>query len=245
MAQPAEQEREVVLASEREELFAARGAMVNVRIGQRSYPAIRNPRCKICTHPARVLIEEKLLLGETYISICTWISDTQHEQVDGTLITWPKISKQTLINHYNAGHCPVDTAMLKEFTDQRSAELGQAYTEAMPRIVDHVTALRHVVARGQERLVKGEMDIGPREMIAAAKALTALELATRAKEASEDQSAYEEAFEVYFTTARRLMSEDQWQAFSHALATSPVLARLTGTVEAEPGREIIDAEVVG
>lgn len=222
-------------------LDRVRSSMVSLRIGGRSYPAVRSPRCKVCTHPARVLIEERLLYNDPYPAVVQWVSEHEYEEIDGQVIVWPSLTVAQLGAHFRSGHCPIDTQVLHSLTEQRAEELGADYEQSVSRIVDHVTMLKQIAVRGSERLVRGEIEPGIKETISAAKALAAIEIAGRQEEQQDNASLYEQAMEVYFTTARQIMNPEQWQQFGLALSKHPVLRRLA---EQQDTNSVMDAEIV-
>lgn len=215
--------------------------MVTVQIGNRTYPVVRSPKCKICTHPARVQIEEKLLLGEQYGQIVSFVSGRSYAEVDGTRIDWPEITNRQIMNHYNHGHCPVDTGLLKQFTQEREQELGIRYDETVGRVVDEVIVAKLVLARGQERLAKGEIEPTVKETLVAAKLIHDINAGQSADEADQT-SAYVAAFEVYFTVAKEVMSPEQFRDFGARLYSNPILRELAAKMQDDS--DIQDAEIV-
>lgn len=211
------------------------------RIGNRSYPMRTYARCRVCTHPKRALIEEKLLNPHFPLkAIAEFATGLREVDVDGIEITWPEITERVLDQHRKQNHMGLTGVVAQRFAEQRADELGISYEEATSRVVDHVTALRGVVYRGQERLVNGEVDVGVKEMISAAKALAAIEHLTGAAAAEQGQDSIQQAMDVYFTTAQQIMTDEQWQQFAAVLSTHPVLRALAE--RANPS--VIDAEVV-
>lgn len=229
--------------ADKADLEQLRSSMVRIQIGGRVYPAVRSPRCKICTHPARVEIEERLLLNDQYPRIVEFVSGRVYQDVTGEKIEWPPITAQQLSNHFNNGHCPVDTELVKQFTTERERELGVDYSQMTGRVVDHVIATKLVLSRGQERLLKGDVEPTVKETLEAAKLLALL-----GGESDNDQAdqltAWSEAMEIFFTTARRIMSPDQFQQLGAELYSNPILRELTAKLQAQPSRnELTESEM--
>lgn len=233
--------RDRIVNSDKESLRRVRSSMVNIRVGGRTYPAQRNPRCKICTHPARPLIEERLLYNDTYVAIAAWVTGQEAEQLNGIRITWPEINVAQLSAHYRNGHCPVDTQVLHALTERRATELGVSYEETGGRIVDHMVMLQQIATRGQERLIRGEIEPGIKETISAAKALAAIQLAGQMQEESVDLSAYEQSMGIYFDETRKIMNDEQWDQLVFALSTNPILRKLAERLQSD---DVVEAEVV-
>jgi hypothetical protein len=219
----------------------ARGSIVSVTVGSRHLPAVLDNTCPVCTHPARPVIEERLLYNEPYPAISAWVSGRKAETVDGLSITWPPLSAWQIAGHYANDHCPVDTRVLHQLTQQRLSGTEADYDHATERIVDHVVTLAQVAQLGQERLARGEVQPTIKETISAAKAVAAIDLASRAVEQVDHSAQYEQAMEVYFSAAKQVMTGEQWRHFGALLATDPVLRRLSGQ-DGEP--DAVDAVIV-
>lgn len=216
-----------------------RSSLVRVRIGQREYDAVAHPQCQTCTHPLRAEIEEKILAGHSYRAIAELYSDKEHDDGSGIIVLLPSVSKDSLHNHYRAGHMPLAAANLRALTERRAAELGAVYEQANERFVDYHTAAHTVLVRGTERLLGGEISPDVKDTLTAAKLLADIDAA---QETSVDAEAWSQAMTVYFETARQFMPEEMWQRFTSSLASNPILAAIQRRLEAPP--DAVDAEVV-
>jgi hypothetical protein len=212
--------------------------VVTVTVGSRHLPAVLDNTCPVCTHPARPLIEERLLYNDPYPVIADWVSDRKAEDIDGTIVRWPPLSAWQIAGHYANNHCPVDVKVLHQLTQQRLAGTESDYDTSHERIVDHVVTLAQIAAVGQERLARGELKPTLKETISAAKAVAAIDIAAKQVEQTDNSARYEQAMEVYFTAAKQIMNPEQWQAFGALLSANPVLRRLA------EGGEIEDAEIL-
>jgi hypothetical protein len=224
----------------KQELDRLRSSMVNIKIGGRVIPAVRSNRCKVCIHPARALIEERLLMNDTYPSIVEWVSSREHEEIDGAIVYWPPLTVPQLLNHYRNGHCPVDTQVLHELSEQRMAELGASYEASVGRIVDQVVITKLVAAKGQELIATGQISPGVSETLAAAKMLHEMERDRQVEDVG--LGAYAAAMEQYFTTVQRIVTPQQWAMIGAALSSNPILKELTARMT--PEEDIQDAELV-
>lgn len=208
-----------------------RTGRTSIRIGNRVYPAIRSNRCRVCLHPARPEIEEKLLFNEPYRRIAEWVS--HQVQADGS--TWEPISAKQLTSHFDKGHCPVDTQLLHEVAE----ELGHDYTTATGRMVSHVLLAKQTVALAQEALVRGEIKPTLAEGLKAGQLLAAIEASSRQLDQQDRLLLMEQAMMAYFNEAQKVMSAEQWQRFGQALAVSPVLAEIENKMAS---LDAVDAE---
>lgn len=243
MARAAKKEPTTDLVVADKQAIATVASVVSFRIGGRTFQAKRFPRCKICTHPGRVHIEERLLNQVPRRIIAEWVSETKHQAIDGLEVEWPPITTAQLESHLKNGHVPVDAIVGDALVEQRAEELGITYEQASERMADHVVALRQILYRGKQRLITGETDVGIKETISAAKALAAIDIATRSQVEQEDtQSFYQQAMEVYFTAAQQIMTTEQWDQFANILATNPILRSLAE--QQNPNNGVVDAEVV-
>ena len=206
----------------------ARGSVVNITVGSRHLPAVLDNTCPVCTHPARPLIEERLLYNDPYPVIAEFVSERKAETIDGVRITWPALSAWQIAGHYANNHCPVDVRVLHQLTQQRMDGTEADYDKSTERIIDHVVTLSQIAAIGQERLARGEMTPTVKETISAAKAVAAIDIATRQVDQIDHSAEYEAAMEVYFEAAKQVMSPDQWRSFGALLSVNPVLRRLSG-----------------
>jgi len=225
----------------RAELEHFRSSMVNIKVGDRTIPAYRSNKCKVCMHPARPLIEERLLMNDTYPSVAEWVSNHDVEEIDGTLVEWPPLNVTQLFKHYNNGHCPIDTQVLHELSKQRMDELGLDYEDSVGRVVDHVVAAKLILAKGQERLARGEIAPDVKDTLSAAKLLHDIEGGIDAGEQSEMIAAWQQAMEVFFVTVQRHVTSTAWQAIGADLSMNPVLREITARIESS---DIVDAEEV-
>lgn len=224
----------------RAELERARSSMVNIRVGNRTIAAYRSNRCKVCMHPARPLIEERLLMNDTYPTVAEWVSNHEVEEIDGTLVEWPPLTVSQLHRHYNSGHCPLDTQVLHELSRQRMDELGLDYEASTQRVVDHVVAAKLVLSKAQERLVRGEIAPDVKDYLSAAKLLHDIERGAEGVDQSEQLIMWARAMEVFFTVVQRHVDGGTWQAIGSDLALNPVLREITQRMETS---DIVDAEL--
>jgi hypothetical protein len=205
----------------------ARGSLVNITVGSRHLPVVVDNACPVCTHPARPLIEERLLYNDPYPVIAEWVSGRKAETVDGVTIIWPPLSAWQIAGHYANDHCPVDVKVLHQLTKQRLSGTEADYERSTERIVNHVVTLSQIAQVGQQRLARGEVVPTLKETISAAKAVAAIDLAAKQVEQTDHSVQYEAAMEVYFTAAKQVMSPEQWHAFGTLLSTNPILRRLS------------------
>jgi hypothetical protein len=218
-----------------------RTSMVEIKIGNRIYPAHRSNHCSVCMHPARALIEERLLLNEPYSSITSWVSGLETRQDDGTPVTYAHITPQQLSNHFKRGHCPLDTKVLHEITEQLMADVSAPYEESIGRIVEPLVLAKLTMMRTQEMLARGELVPTVREGLAAAKLVHAIEIDAQPTE-MERLQLYAEAVRVYFASVRKHVDKATWNAISDDLAGSQELAAIDAKLSEIDN--IQDAELV-
>jgi hypothetical protein len=212
-----------------------RRSMVQVQIGTRVYDAIYEPNCRTCTHPARMLIEEKLLQSYSYRQVAALYSGTEIDGPEGTRIALPTVSHQSINNHFRLGHMPLEAATLRKLADRRSQQLGQAYEDRAEQFVDHIVLAEATVQRTYERMVTGEIQPEVKDGLAAAALMAKVEADTTA---GLDAEAWSEAMTIYFETAREVMDPLAWGRFTQALSQNPILSaierRMNPTDEDQP-----------
>lgn len=216
------------------ELEQARDSMVQVKVGNRTYPAVQSSRCGVCMHPGRVEIEERLLSNYGYPAIVNFVADKRVTRNNGTVEDWPPLSKEQIRSHYTKGHCPLDTELLRQLSEERAKELGAQYEDSVGRLVDHQVFQRAVIARGYDRLVRGEINPDVKDTLAASKMLADLEANAQAV-ASQDQWAI--AMQVYFEVVQESVTAEQWAQIGKRLNANPVLRALSEN-------SVVDAETV-
>lgn len=195
-----------------------RTGRVSIRIGNRNYPAIRSNRCRVCLHPGRPEIEEKLLYHEPYRRIASWVS--YQVQSDGS--TWSPLSEEQISRHFKRGHCPIDTRVLHELAE----EMGHDYEASLTRIVSPVLLARQTLSQVQECLIRGEIVPTLKDGLAAASLLHQIEASSRTLEQGDRSLLLEQAMMAYFAEAQKIMTPEQWERLGHALAVSPVLREI-------------------
>lgn len=95
-------------------------------------------------------------------------------------------------------------------------------------------ALAAMIRRGNELLAHGELDIGPRDMLAAMKLQA--QLARQRDGEGVEASAWQSAFMAFFEIVRRHLSHAQWGAFVADVYASPAIRSvLTEGTPALPG----------
>lgn len=221
------------------EVGEQRNALVRVEIAGKVYDAARVPQCATCTHPARIEIERRLLLGHGYREIATYYSETEY--VSGGLTkVFPPVGFMSIRNHFKSGHMPVEAAVLRQITEERARELSEHYEEETAKIVDGYSFARQVLHKAQESLISGDVKVGVQDGIAAARLLREME--TQAG-GDIDAEVWSQAMTVYFETAQKIMPPEMWVQFTTLLAQNPVLVAIQKRLEATPD-DTIDAEIV-
>lgn len=228
------------MARRRKELMAPSQALIKVRIHGREYDAIQDKRCLTCMHPARLEIEEKIIQGLPYPQISRLYSGTEWTNADGTSTSLPRVEWQSIRNHYKQSHLPTETAALREITEQRAAELGQAYEEQTASLVDGYSYAKQVLAITARDLASGDLRPDVKDGLAAAKLIQDMESSATG---SVDSEAWAEAMTIFFETAQKFMPPDAWAQFGNALASNPILAAIQQRLSGQ-NDDVLDAEVV-
>lgn len=221
----------------KQSLTGFRRSMVQVRIGNRTYDAVYQPSCRTCTHPARMLIEEKILQNFSFRAIAELFSEKTIEGENGYPQTLPRLTHQSINGHFLNGHMPLEAATLRRLAEKRARQIGAQYEEASEQFVDHVVLAEATIARVYERMVKGEIEPEVKDGIAAAKMLADIDANTQQ---GLDAEAWSEAMTVYFETARKFMDGPTWASFTSSLSTNPILRALERRLDPQ----VIDAEPV-
>jgi hypothetical protein len=215
-----------------------RSSLVRVRIGGTSYDAVYHRTCRTCTHPARALIEEKVLQNFSYPAISELFSGREVQTEGGNTLVLPDVPPTSIRNHYRAKHMPLEFAAARRLADQRADALGDELSGAVERIVETRDVVQMILERGHDQLVTNSMEVDAKDTLAAAKLLADLD--ERAGNEGATDEAWGEAMQVFFEVTRRHVTPDVWERITRQLAANPVLRAL----EARQGNTdgVIDAE---
>lgn len=208
-----------------------RNSLVQVKIGNKIYDAVREPRCHTCNHPARMDIETQIVENVAFTTIAERWSDVEYTTPGGDLIVLPAISATSIRNHFRARHLPLQAAVSRQLAEKRMQETGYDLDRLGGAFVDHVAFNRIVLQRVQERIARNEIQVEVRDGLAAAKYLADVEAASNG---GVDAAAWAQAMEQYFQEAQRVMQPVQWRAFTDALGKNQILKELTRRINGEP-----------
>jgi hypothetical protein len=195
-------------------------SLISIRIGEREYPMVKSPRCAVCMHPGRFQIEEKLMLNFSYPSVVRFISEKEVRGDDGEVIQWPQVSRLQLKYHRDAGHIGLNAEMVHEIAKRRAAQQGFDLENSMGQYVDHIVVNQMVLQQGMEKLVRGEMEIEARDLLAASKMMQDLETTSKQNATQED---LRELIVLYFTEVKAIMNEEQWNRLMGKLQNHPAV----------------------
>lgn len=198
-------------------------SIVQVKIGNNVYDAVFEPRCKVCNHPARFTIEEKLLLGNSYPKIARWVSDVRATKPSGEQVDWPELEARNIKNHYVQGHCPLDAEMMRAFTERRAEELGEDLEESMTTFTDHIVVQKAILSKGYEALVKGEIQPDVKDTLAASKLLADREREIAGQASVEE---WQDFMQLYFSVVRQVVAPEQWTQIVSDIQQHPVMKQM-------------------
>jgi hypothetical protein len=214
-----------------------RASLVRYTIGGKSYDAVFHRTCKTCTHPARALIEEKVLLNYSYAEIAEMFSEREIDDGHGGFIRTPKLAWSSIMNHYRRKHMPLEHAAARKIAEARAEQMGAEIEGAAQRIVHHRDVVQTIVEQGHDLLQRHQLELDAGDVIRAAKLLADID--ERAGTDQIDADAWSNAMQTIFETARRIMPPALWAQFTRELSQNPVLRAL------EAKEDVVDAEVVG
>lgn len=209
-------------------------SLVQIKVGNVVRDMIYEPRCKVCNHPARFSIEEKLVMGYKYIEIARAMTELRNRKPDGEVENWPELESRNIKYHYQQGHVPLDSDMLAEFSKRRAEELGIDYEEAMVPVVDHVVVQRAVLAKGYEALAKGEISPDVKDVLAVSKLLGDREKDLASNSTIEE---WQEFMTLYFSAVRAVVAPEQWRQIIQAIQHHPVMRAMDARRQIEASKE--------
>lgn len=191
-------------------------SMVMVRIGDQELPAVNSPKCSVCQSLFRLQIENELILGRSYRGILRDIENLDH---GGRRV--PSVA--SLARHAQ-DHLPINKAVERRLIERRAKAMGKSIEDDEGSIIDHITVAEMTLQKGFEKLQKGQMDLQPSDVMAAAKFLYSVE-----KDHSGDElnaQITQEALMEYMRITMQYVPRDQIEHFREDLRTSPVLRAL-------------------
>lgn len=215
-----------------------RNSLVQVRIGNRVYDAVRVPQCHTCNHPARMEIETGIVENLAYRVIAERYSDVEFRESGGDVTVLPAISADSIRNHFLKGHLPLQAAVRRQLAEKRMQEIGYDLEALGGAFVDQITFSNAVLQRAHERLVAGEIDVEAKDGLAAAKFLAEAE---RQAGGDIDNEAWAQAMEVYFQATKAIMSPVQWVQLVQTLRSNPVLKAIEARLTNQPPPEAVQA----
>lgn len=213
-------------------------SLVRVRIGNRTVDARKISLCHTCNHPARMQIEEALLLGDSLQKISQRYSGVRYRVGDEVRVL-PKVDWKSIDVHHKRGHMPVTAEIIRSLMEERAKAMGVSYEEMGQRFVDGILVAKMVLAKGQEGLALGHLQPDVKETLAAAKFLHEVE---QAEKNDQDTEIWAQAMQIYFESARELMSDEMWIKFTSMLTTNPILRRLSRKIEGKDDEDVLDVE---
>lgn len=192
-------------------------SIVSYRLAGRDYPLRTHPTCKVCNSPSRLAVEEGIALGRPYAAIA-------RELPEGADLTARNVAA-----HYDGGHLPFDVEVMRRIVERRAEAIGRSIDDGVEALVDQVSFAEVVVQRAYEGVARGDLVPDLADGLAAARLLQQVESDVDGG----DKAAWTEAVMIYFATAKRVMSAEQWASFGQQLAGNPILRALRQRAEEE------------
>lgn len=173
-------------------------------------------------HPGRFAIEEKMLMNFGYPAIVRFVSDQEIRKDDGSIETWPALTRMQLINHREKGHIPMNQQMMRELAEQRALQEGIDLTEHTGQFLDHYLVSKLVMTQGYEALIKGEIKPDVKDTLAAAKLQAEMDAANKQSLTTEQM---QDLIFLYFRTVQKNVDLQQWQKIMREIQDNPLVLR--------------------
>jgi hypothetical protein len=182
--------------------------------------------CKVCSSPSRLVIEQEIANGRTYVGIIKSLPEG-HD-----------LHPRNLKDHYGNGHMPLEVETLRTIIDQRARIRGKSIEDSNEALVDHVSLAQTVVQKTFEGIAAGELRPSIKDGIRAAALLHAVGLT----EDGSDQQDVVQAFVAYMEETRRLMPPEMWDQFGRNLAANSDLKALKAKAAGALESKIVDVD---
>lgn len=196
--------------------------MVMTRIGGRDYPMRTSGTCHTCQSPHRLFIENALIEGYSYTNIAI-------EVAGRTRGVMPHPSKTSISEHVRKDHMPLQAATQRRLMERRALEVGQSLEDGVDAMVDLVVVNQMVMAKGYERMQRGEIQPDVADMLAASKMLHLIE---QSAGGGIDEQMWRDALMVYLEIAQQFIPQDSWQAYGQAISAHPVIKSILAAQQA-------------
>lgn len=195
--------------------------MVTIRVGGQDYVMRSDPNCFTCQSPHRMFIENELIQGRSYSTIAEALS---------TMTTGlkPRPSKQSIGNHVRADHLPLTAGAQRRLIERRALEIGASYEEGVDDVIDMVTVNQMIVAKGFQRMQRGDIEPDLNDVIAASRMLFQIEQSVGG---GLDEQVWRDALMVYMEIAQQFIPQAAWQDYARALTGHPVIKAIAEAEE--------------
>jgi hypothetical protein len=197
-------------------------ALVEVKVGGRTYPVVSRPHCRTCQHPDRADIEHKIMSGYSMAAVAAWAA----EQPTGHL---PPPGIAALSSHAKT-HMGLAGSVHRAIIERRATEL--VLDDNAEMVADHVALSRLLIKAGMEGLADGTLKPELSDVMTAAKFLAAHDV----RDDGADIDAWREALMTYMEVARRYIPPTVWPAFAADLASQPALRKTAPALPPAPDR---------
>lgn len=202
--------------------------VVMLRVGNSRAPYKFVAQCNTCQSPHRAYIEEQLAKGIAIATIVREVSDLDHGERSAP--TWESVK-----NHLDKKHMPLELARTRGVMEDRAREVGQAISDEVDIFVDYVAANRLIVQKGIDRIVTGEIKPDVKDVLSATKTLADID--RQMGDSGLDIAVLYEALDVLLQTTAAFMPIEVRQEWGSAIATNPVLAALREKAQAKEVEE--------
>lgn len=192
----------------------------------RWYALKRNSKCKTCTSPHRMAIEELLVQGYSAEAVITELARRNCDAKD--------IPTRWSVRNHIEVHSPLHVIQSRAIRDESMKALGDAYSQNIPGYVNTLGGLQMLVQQGIRQM--SEQTVSPETLLAALKHLAQYETRTISGDLTVD-AAMGMLKDFIDITANFIPLEAQ-QQWSHALMSNPGIQALVEEAE----RETVEAQ---
>jgi DNA-binding transcriptional ArsR family regulator len=188
----------------------ARGANSNGKLPSKKASQVVEPRCSVCQHGQRTVIDKYLIKGTAYAEI---------GRVFG-------LDRRSVSNHYKS-HLNLEDAAMARLIEHEAAEIGEDFEEGIRGILARRVYLESALKKAQEALVNNDVTVEPKDAVAIIEKLDKMEQETN--EAAIIQMRIELA--AYIQAMKEIVPSDLWdQIFTRTKALIDRAAVVSGEI---------------
>jgi len=212
-----EVQSDVDAIEEEKQIRAGGQSMIQIKVGNEYYDAVKAHRCRVCQSPHRMFIEAEIIKGTGYKGIADHIAGWNTGLFDAP-------DARAMAYHMREGHAPIKAIQHRKVMERVAEDAGRDISDGMDDLVDKVVLATAVVNRAHERLVAGDLEPTLQDANAASRFLAEYERTHSQEGLTGDM--WREAMFAYMEVLGAEIAPEREDAVRRALENHPTLKAL-------------------